>query len=132
MPTYEYQCSACGNRFELIQKITEDPIKTCPKCGEEKAQRLISATAFHLKGSGWYKTDYSSSGSGGSSSGSNSSANQSGNQSGASGGSGNSTPTGKSSSSESSSSGTSAKSDSGSSNSAASNSAATTGSKKSD
>ena len=61
MPTYEYQCNACGEVFEVIQKITEDPIQTCEKCGSEQVKRLISASAFHLKGSGWYKSDYASS-----------------------------------------------------------------------
>ncbi len=61
MPTYEYECSTCRHRFEIVQKITEPPLTTCPKCGAEKIKRLVSAPAFHLKGSGWYKTDYSSS-----------------------------------------------------------------------
>ena len=67
MPTYEYLCEKCGN-FDFVQKITEDAMKTCPTCGSP-VKRLISAAAFHLKGTGWYKTDYgSSSGRGGSSS----------------------------------------------------------------
>lgn len=65
MPTYEYLCLACDKHFEAVQRITEDAIKTCPSCGEDKAKRQISQTAFHLKGSGWYKTDYASSGSSG-------------------------------------------------------------------
>jgi len=64
MPTYEYECAACAHQFEEFQKITADPIKTCPECSEDKVRRLISASAFHLKGSGWYKTDYASSGGG--------------------------------------------------------------------
>ena len=56
MPTYEYRCPKCGE-FELVQKITEDALKTCPTCGST-VERLVSAAAFHLKGSGWYKTDY--------------------------------------------------------------------------
>lgn len=68
MPTYEYDCAACGHRFEENQKITADSLTDCPACGEPKLRRLISATAFHLKGSGWYKTDYGSSGSTGDSS----------------------------------------------------------------
>ena len=63
MPTYEYECSDCGEHFEEIQKISEEPIKKCPKCQKDNVHRIISATAFHLKGSGWYKTDYASSGS---------------------------------------------------------------------
>lgn len=61
MPTYEYQCSACGYEFEEFQKISDAPLETCPKCQQNSAKRIISATAFHLKGSGWYKTDYASS-----------------------------------------------------------------------
>ena len=58
MPTYEYQCGDCGSVFEVIQKIVEPPIDECPNCKGHSVKRLISATAFHLKGSGWYKTDY--------------------------------------------------------------------------
>ena len=61
MPTYEYQCDKCGHEFEREQRITDDPIKTCPKCKAPKAKRLISATSFVLKGSGWYSDLYSSS-----------------------------------------------------------------------
>ncbi len=58
MPTYEYECSSCGYRFEMLQKISEKPINTCPKCNG-KAKRLISSSSsFILKGSGWYETDY--------------------------------------------------------------------------
>jgi putative FmdB family regulatory protein len=60
MPTYEYQCDACGHEFEREQRITEDPIKTCPSCKARKARRLISRTSFVLKGSGWYSDLYSS------------------------------------------------------------------------
>lgn len=68
MPTYEYQCGACGHLFNKFQRITDDPVKECPSCGKEEVKRLVSAAAFHLKGSGWYKTDYASSSSSGSSS----------------------------------------------------------------
>jgi putative FmdB family regulatory protein len=60
MPTYEYRCEKCGHEFEREQRITEDPIKTCPKCKAPKARRLISATSFVLKGGGWYSDLYSS------------------------------------------------------------------------
>jgi len=60
MPTYEYHCKACDHEFERVQRITEDPIKTCPKCKKRKVQRLISQTSFVLKGSGWYNDLYSS------------------------------------------------------------------------
>ena len=72
MPTYEYLCQDCEHNFEQVQKITEDSLKTCPKCGKDTLRRVMNATAFHLKGSGWYKTDYASGSSGGSSSSSSS------------------------------------------------------------
>jgi len=61
MPTYEYERED-GTRFEIEQRITEDALRVCPTTGQ-KVKRLVSAAAFHLKGSGWYKTDYGSSGS---------------------------------------------------------------------
>ncbi len=66
MPTYEYQCFACSHRFEVFQKISDVPIGVCPKCqaNSGNVKRLLSAAPFHLKGSGWYKTDYSGSSSG--------------------------------------------------------------------
>jgi len=60
MPVYEYQCGACGHEFEREQRISEDPIKKCPKCGKQKAKRLISRTSFVLKGGGWYGDLYAS------------------------------------------------------------------------
>ena len=63
MPLYEYQCDACGQRFELIQKFSDGPPEACPKCGKGPVQRLQSSPAFHLKGSGWYITDYARKGS---------------------------------------------------------------------
>ncbi len=61
MPVYEYLCDKCGHEFEREQRITEDPVKTCPECRARKVRRLISRTAFVLKGSGWYSDLYSSS-----------------------------------------------------------------------
>jgi len=59
MPTYEYQCDACGHRFEKFQSITAAPIKKCPQCGKSKVRRLIGTGAGLLfKGSGFYITDY--------------------------------------------------------------------------
>jgi putative FmdB family regulatory protein len=60
MPIYEYQCAKCGV-FEVTQRITENPLKKCPTC-KGKVERIISATSFVLKGSGWYATDYAKSG----------------------------------------------------------------------
>ena len=57
MPLREYQCDACGHRFEVIQKMSDPPLEVCPKCGEI-LRKLQAAPAFHLKGSGWYATDY--------------------------------------------------------------------------
>ncbi|MCJ7543118.1 MAG: zinc ribbon domain-containing protein [Phycisphaerae bacterium] len=61
MPTYEYQCQACGKRFERFQPITAAPIRRCPACGRNKVRRLIGPGAGVLfKGSGFYQTDYRS------------------------------------------------------------------------
>lgn len=61
MPTYEYECVACGNRWELLQNFTSRPVKKCPACRKPKAQRLLSAGGGMLfKGSGFYTTDYRS------------------------------------------------------------------------
>ena len=57
MPLYEYECTACGHRFEAIQKFADAPLETCPKCGGA-LRKLQSAPAFQFKGSGWYITDY--------------------------------------------------------------------------
>ncbi len=58
MPIYEYQCDACGHKFEILQKISDDLLTTCPDCNEEKLRKLVTAAAFHLKGTGWYVTDF--------------------------------------------------------------------------
>ncbi len=58
MPIYEYECGACGERAEFIQKFSEGPKKKCPECGKLALKKLISAAAFHLKGDGWYVTDF--------------------------------------------------------------------------
>jgi len=58
MPIYEYQCGACGHTFETLQKVSDSPLTRCPQCGEEALKKLISATAFRLKGGGWYETDF--------------------------------------------------------------------------
>lgn len=64
MPTYEYLCDECGHSAEIIQKISADPIAVCPVCQSQKYHRVIGVTGFILKGSGWYKTDYTSKGAG--------------------------------------------------------------------
>jgi putative FmdB family regulatory protein len=62
MPVYEYACEKCGHEFEAEQRITEAPLKTCPRCRARKLKRLISQTSFVLKGGGWYADLYSSKG----------------------------------------------------------------------
>jgi len=57
MPLYEYECETCGHRFEKIQKFSDPPVDTCPKCGG-RVQKLMSSPAIQFKGSGWYITDY--------------------------------------------------------------------------
>lgn len=60
MPIYEYACDKCSLEFEVEQRITDDPVKTCPGCRSRKVRRLISQTSFVLKGGGWYSDLYSS------------------------------------------------------------------------
>lgn len=58
MPIYEYQCQACQNQIEALQKISDTPLLDCPQCGEASLKKKVSAAAFRLKGSGWYETDF--------------------------------------------------------------------------
>ncbi len=58
MPIYEYKCNNCDHRLEKLQKISDDPIKTCPECEKDTLVKLVSAAAFKLKGTGWYETDF--------------------------------------------------------------------------
>lgn len=58
MPIYEYQCGKCGEQHEIIQKFSDSPKRKCPSCGALRLKKLISAPAFHLKGDGWYVTDF--------------------------------------------------------------------------
>ena len=60
MPIYEYQCQACGDEHETIQKMSAEPLVTCPACNEPELKKKISAAGFRLKGSGWYETDFKS------------------------------------------------------------------------
>ncbi len=62
MPMYEYECTACGHRFERIRKFSDPPIEECPNCGEPKVQKLLSSPAIQFKGTGWYITDYAKKG----------------------------------------------------------------------
>jgi len=62
MPIYEYRCAACGHKLEALQKFTEAPLSDCPVCGKKSLSKLISLAGFHLKGSGWYATDFKNSG----------------------------------------------------------------------
>ncbi|OQX03178.1 MAG: FmdB family transcriptional regulator [Desulfobacteraceae bacterium IS3] len=57
MPIYEYECTKCGRVEEAFQRISEKPLSTCRHCSGE-LHKLISQSSFHLKGSGWYVTDY--------------------------------------------------------------------------
>ncbi len=59
MPVYEYECSACGHRIEILQKFSDPPVERCDMCNG-RMKKLISQSAFHLKGTGWYVTDYAS------------------------------------------------------------------------
>ena len=58
MPIYEYQCQACGNQHEAIQKMSADPLVTCPACDKPELKKMVSAAGFRLKGNGWYETDF--------------------------------------------------------------------------
>ena len=62
MPFYEYQCRACGKLTEVLQKVSDPPLKKCPECGKGQLQKLVSAPVFRLKGGGWYETDFKSDG----------------------------------------------------------------------
>tara|TARA_R100000808_G_C2090993_1_gene111421 strand:- start:300 stop:488 length:189 start_codon:yes stop_codon:yes gene_type:complete len=58
MPIYEYECSKCEHKIEILQDIKEDALTECPVCEEEGLKKLISNSSFRLKGTGWYETDY--------------------------------------------------------------------------
>lgn len=58
MPIYEYQCQSCGEQTEILEKVNTPPTTECPHCQANTLRRLVSAPSFHLKGSGWYATDF--------------------------------------------------------------------------
>lgn len=58
MPIYEYRCTACGHQLEVIQKLSDAVLTTCPTCAKPALQKQVSAGGFQLKGSGWYATDF--------------------------------------------------------------------------
>ena len=58
MPIYEYQCNDCEHVFDVLQKMSEDPLTYCPECGKPELRKLLSAPNFRLKGGGWYETDF--------------------------------------------------------------------------
>ena len=62
MPIYEYACSRCGHKLEALQKLSDTALTTCPACHAESLVKQVSAAGFQLKGSGWYATDFRSSG----------------------------------------------------------------------
>ncbi len=65
MPIYKYECNTCGHIFEDLRGFNDPNPDACPECGEGQIERLISGGNFHLKGSGWYVTDYGGSSPGG-------------------------------------------------------------------
>lgn len=58
MPIYEYQCSACNKKLEILQKISDPVLTQCPSCKEDKLRKMVTAAAFRLKGGGWYESDF--------------------------------------------------------------------------
>jgi putative FmdB family regulatory protein len=66
MPIYAYRCSACGHAQDVLQKLSDPVLTTCPHCGAETFGKQVTAAGFQLKGSGWYVTDFRGGGSAGS------------------------------------------------------------------
>ncbi|MCV2422793.1 FmdB family zinc ribbon protein [Paucibacter sp. DJ2R-2] len=103
MPIYAYRCAECGHAKDVLQKMSDAPLSTCPHCGAEAFQKQVTAAGFQLKGSGWYATDFKGSGSAAAATGATggvvagapaaASASESGGSSGESGGSSASAPT---------------------------------------
>jgi len=65
MPIYAYRCSACGHAKDVLQKLSDAPLTTCPSCGSQAFGKQVTAAGFQLKGSGWYVTDFRGGNSGG-------------------------------------------------------------------
>ncbi len=63
MPIYAYRCSACGHAKDVLQKMSDPVLSTCPACGAETFSKQVTAAGFQLKGSGWYATDFRNGGS---------------------------------------------------------------------
>lgn len=63
MPIYEYVCEKCGHHLEIMQKMNDEPLAKCPKCGKKALEKIFSQTSFQLKGGGWYVSDYGKGGS---------------------------------------------------------------------
>jgi putative FmdB family regulatory protein len=62
VPIYEYRCESCGHQQEFLQKVSDPPLTVCTKCGKPTFTKMVTAAGFHLKGSGWYATDFKNSG----------------------------------------------------------------------
>ena len=58
MPIYDYKCQSCRHYFEVLQRISEEPLSACPECKKNALIKLVSAANFRLKGEGWYETDF--------------------------------------------------------------------------
>ncbi|KQV86463.1 MULTISPECIES: FmdB family zinc ribbon protein [unclassified Roseateles] len=58
MPIYAYRCSACGHAKDVLQKLSDAPLTTCPACAAQSFSKQVTAAGFQLKGSGWYATDF--------------------------------------------------------------------------
>ena len=62
MPIYVYRCGACGYQKEFLKRLSDAPLTDCPECGKRAFNKLVTAAGFHLKGTGWYATDFKNSG----------------------------------------------------------------------
>ncbi|MCX7814680.1 MAG: zinc ribbon domain-containing protein [Tepidimonas ignava] len=64
MPIYAYKCESCGHAKDVLQKVSDAPLTTCPACGAEAFRKQLTAAGFQLKGTGWYVTDFRNNGTG--------------------------------------------------------------------